>query len=190
MGILDPGYYSEDELKNAGFKGLGKNVVIGRNSTFIGLENISIGNNVRIDGNVTVAAKQGHFSVGDFVHIGGGSHFSCSGGIELASFVTISQGVRVYSASDDYSGNSLTNPMTPKELRNEVRGLVKINEHVIIGSGSVVLPSLNLGTGAAVGALSLVKGDLDEWSIYAGSPAKKIRDRSRGLLELPWEELN
>jgi galactoside O-acetyltransferase len=190
MPLLDPGYLSDDELSTLPFKSIGNNVKIGKNSTFIGLENISLGSNIRIDGNVTFAAASGHISVGNYVHIGGLSHFSCSGGIEIGNYCTFSQGVRVYSASDDYSGKSLTNSTTPASLRKEVRGLVTIDDHVIIGSGSVVLPNCTLQEGSAVGALSMVNSDLKAWSIYGGTPAKRIRRRSRDLLNFDWLKSN
>ena len=76
--ILNPGYYSENDLKDVGFKMLGKNVSISKNSTFIGVENISIGNNVRIDGNVTFAVAAGHINLGNYIHIGGSSHINGS----------------------------------------------------------------------------------------------------------------
>jgi galactoside O-acetyltransferase len=48
-----------------------------------------------------------------------------------------------------------------------------------IGANSVLLPSARLGQGAILGALSLLKEGIDEWTIYAGSPAKKIGLRNR-----------
>lgn len=185
--ILNPGYYSENDLKDVGFKMLGNNVSISKNSTFIGVENISIGNNVRIDGNVTFAVAAGHINLGNYIHIGGSSHINGSGGVDILNFCTISQGVRIYSASDDYSGESYTNPTIPIHLKKLNIARVLLNEHVIIGTGSVVLPGVQLGQGAAVGALSLVNSDLLPWSIYAGSPVKKLKDRSNNLLKLNWE---
>jgi galactoside O-acetyltransferase len=55
---------------------------------------------------------------------------------------------------------------------------------VLIGSGSVVLPGVTIGEGSAVGALSLVSMSLDEWGVYFGSPAKRIKARSKNLLEM------
>lgn len=187
--MLDPGYYTEADLSNAGFGSLGSNVRIGRNSTLVGLENIFLGSNIRIDRNVTFAVTSGKVIVGSFVHIGGNSHLSGSGGITIGNFCTISQGVRIYSASDDYSGQTMTNPMTPIEMRAENRAPVVLRDHVIVGSGSVVLPGSSLGTGSAVGALSLIKSDLEDWTIYGGSPARKIRSRGRGLLDFNPEKL-
>lgn len=90
----------------------------------------------------------------------------------------------IYSNSDDYSGESLVNPMIPEKYKNLETGKVIINEHFIIGSGSIILPGVNIESGVAVGALSLVKKDLSSWSIYSGVPAKKIKDRKKDLLKL------
>ena len=186
---LDPGYFEDDELSQLGFKKIGKNVRIARNTTFIGRENISIGSNVRIDGNVTFACTTEPVEIGSFVHIGGGSHFSASGGIEIQDFCTISQGVRIYSASDDFSGAFLTNPTTPRDMRVEIRSKVTLEKHSVVGSGSVILPGVALREGTAVGALSLVKDTTPEWSIVAGVPARTIRSRSRELLNLRPDDL-
>jgi len=52
-----------------------------------------------------------------------------------------------------------------------------------------VLPGCDIGEGTTVGALSLVKASLAEWGIYAGVPARRLRDRSRDLLALERELL-
>jgi galactoside O-acetyltransferase len=64
---------------------------------------------------------------------------------------------------------------------------VVLSKHVIIGSGSVILPGVHVGIGSSVGALSLVTKSLQEWGIYLGVPAKKIKNRGRNLLELEKE---
>ena len=56
---------------------------------------------------------------------------------------------------------------------------VIIGRHSIIGSGSVILPNIIVNDGASVGALSLVNKNLEEWCLYAGIPAKKIKNRSK-----------
>ena len=91
----------------------------------------------------------------------------------LSVFSGLSQSVRIYSSSDDYSGKSLTNPTVPKKYLNVKIKPVVIGRHVVIGSGSVVLPGANIGNGSSVGALSLVTKSLEEWGIYLGTPAKK-----------------
>lgn len=89
----------------------------------------------------------------------------------------------IYSGSDDYSGKSLTNPTVPKEFLNVTVKPVSIGRHVIIGAGSVVLPGVTIGEGASVGALSLVTKSLEEWGVYMGAPAKRLKRRRMELLE-------
>jgi galactoside O-acetyltransferase len=74
--------------------------------------------------------------------------------------------------------------MVPSQFTNATGGMVTLKKHVIIGSGSVVLPKVTINEGTSVGALSLVTKDLKDWSIYFGSPAKRLRNRSKNLLQL------
>ena len=86
LNLFNQGYYRTEQLREMGFKRVGENVQIAKNCTIIGLENISLGNNIRIDGNVTLACTSGYLIIGNYIHIGGGSHLSCAGGIELCDF--------------------------------------------------------------------------------------------------------
>lgn len=182
---FQPGYYTERELRSLGFRSIGDDVRIARNCTIVGLENISIGSRTRIDGYTTISAhgSSGSFVVGANVHIGGYGLFIAGEGIEIGDFANLSQGVRIYSRSDDYSGLSMTNPTVPERFKRIESGPVWIGQHVIVGSGSTILPGVRMGDGVAVGAMSLVKSSLDEWGIYAGIPAVRIKSRSRDLLD-------
>jgi acetyltransferase-like isoleucine patch superfamily enzyme len=182
---FNPGYYSEIDLKDAGFKSLGRNVRIARNCVIIGLENIEIGDNVRIDCFCSLIAEgSGWLSIGSFVHVGGGSHLSAGAGIRMDDFSGVSQGVRIYSKSDDYTGKHLTNPTVPTKYTGVTHGTVSLGRHVIVGSGSVILPNVSIGEGSSVGALTLVVKSLDPWGVYSGTPARKLKSRSKELLEL------
>ena len=107
----------------------------------------------------------------------------------MEDFSGLSSRVSVYAISDDYSGESLTNPMIPTEYKNLNIGKVVLRKHVIVGSDSIILPGVEIKEGTAVGALSLVTKSLDEWSIYVGIPAKKINNRSKKILDLEKEFL-
>jgi galactoside O-acetyltransferase len=76
----------------------------------------------------------------------------------------------------------MTNPLVPKEFTNVDYGLVTLSEHVIVGSGSVLLPGTTLLEGTAVGALTLVNRSIGPWGIYSGVPAKLVKARSREIL--------
>jgi acetyltransferase-like isoleucine patch superfamily enzyme len=182
---FDPGYFAEGDLRDAGFKTIGHNVRIAKNCTIIGLPNIEIGSNVRIDGYCSIiAADGGSLRIGSFVHIGGYCLLSAGDGIALDDFAGLSQGVHIYSRTDDYSGKYLTNPTVPKQFTGITGGQVTLGRHVIIGSGTVILPRVTIGEGSSVGALSLVTKSLESWGVYGGCPATKLKARSKGLLEL------
>lgn len=182
---FDPGYFDEHELAPMGFKSIGNNVRIAKSCTIIGLENIAIGNDVRIDGYTSIiAAGGGSVDLGSFIHIAGYCGLYAGHGITLGDFAGLSQGVRIYTSTDDYSGQALTNPTVPTAFTNVRHGPVVLQRHVILGTGTVLLPDVVVGEGTAVGALSLVTLSLDGWGIYAGCPAKRLKERSRNLLQL------
>lgn len=191
MNPFDTGYYTELELQGAGFKSLGNNVKIAKNCTVLGLENIEIGNNVRIDGYCTiVASKGGWLKIGSYIHIGSYCFLSAGDGIHLQDFCGLSQGVRIYSRTDDYSGKYLTNPTVPPEYTGVTKGSVTLRKHVILGSGTVVLPGVTIAEGSSVGAQSLVTKSIDGWGVYFGVPVKRLKNRSRDLIELERELLS
>ena len=83
----------------------------------------------------------------------------------------------------------MTNPTVPRKYLGGVKGNVTLERHVIIGSGSVILPKILIGEGSSVGALSLVTKNLEPWGVYFGVPVKRLTNRSKKLLELEKEML-
>ena len=62
--------------------------------------------------------------------------------------------------------------------------MVVLEKHVIIGAGSVILPNVILKEGSSVGAMSLLTKNTKEWTIYAGIPARELKERKKELLKL------
>lgn len=177
-------FYTINELKETGLNlpGGGENVLISKKASIYGAENITIANNVRVDDFCILSGK---ITVGEYVHIA--AHcvlFGGEKGIVLENFSGVSSRCAIYAESDDYSGNALTNPTVANEYRNVLGGQVVLRKHVIVGTGSCILPGVDVGEGTAVGSMSLVTKPLEEWSVYAGIPCKRIKDRSKKLLEL------
>lgn len=191
MNPFEIGYYHDEELKTFGFRSLGKNVKISKNCNIVGLSNISIGDNVIIDSFCCIIAsgKDARLKLGSHVHIGGYCHILANGGVEIKDFSGLSQGVKLYSKSDDYSGKSLTNSTIPEKYKNIQIGKITLNEHVIIGANSVILPNVTIDTGVSVGALSLVATNLESWNIYFGNPLKRLGKKAEGLLQKKMEFL-
>lgn len=176
-------FYTEEELKTIGIKRYGKNVLISRNAMIYSPELLELGNNVRIDDFCVISGK---VVLGDYIHIAafcglyGGKE-----GIYMEDFSTISSKGSIYAVSDDYSGKSMTNPMVPEKYKIINRNAsVKIGKHVIIGCMSVVLPGVQIGEGTSIGAMTLCNKSIGEFGIYAGIPAKRIKERNRDFLDL------
>jgi galactoside O-acetyltransferase len=167
-----------------GFGSFGSNVLISERAAVYGAARISIGSNVRIDDFCVISAGVKGISLGSYVHIG--CHASLIGkeAIAIGDYAGLSSRVAVYSSSDDYSGEFMSNPTVPEEFKKVDHRPVTINKHCLVGAGTVILPGVTLGEGCAVGALSLVMRDCEPFGIYIGVPVRMLRIRSRKLLEL------
>lgn len=176
------GYYSQEELQTLGFASIGENILLSRLARVYGASNISIGSNVRIDDFVILSGK---IDIGNFVHIGASSIITGSDiGIEIKDFCGISNHVKILAISDDYSGETMSNPCISTEYKQLQKHHIILEKHCIIGSGSTILPNAYLAEGVAVGAMSLIVRKTSPWGIYFGIPAKRIKERKRNILEL------
>lgn len=175
-------FYSEDELQLLGFKNLGSNVLLSRKASVYGVENIEIGNNVRIDDFCILSGK---ICIQNYVHIAAYTAlYGGTDGIYIDDYANISARCCIYSVSDDYSGETMTNPMVPKEYKNVVSAMTHIGKNSIIGNSSTIMPGVYVNEGTACGAYSFVKEDTEPWSIYVGIPAKRMRRRKKNLIDI------
>jgi galactoside O-acetyltransferase len=176
-------YRDCDEIAAIGFASVGKDVRISTHASIYAAERIAIGDHVRIDDFCILSSGPGGIEIGSYVHIAAYSSIIGAGKVTLEDFANISSRVGIYSSSDDFSGRTMTSPLVDDRFKAVDNRPVCIGRHVVIGTGSVVLPGVTLHQGVSIGALSLVKSDCDEFGIYAGSPAIRVGDRSRELLE-------
>ena len=187
--MLRSDYYNEYDLKDFGFKSLGKNIKISSDARIYGVENISIGNNVRIDDYVILSSGGGYITIGDYVFIGRNSHLSGTLGIRLNDFSSMAANTIIYSASDDYSGNFMTAQAIPQKYTTKIGGIVSVGRHVIIGAGVVILGPCDLAEGCSIGSMSLVNKSTEPWGMYFGIPAKRKNERNKNILRLEEEML-
>lgn len=176
--FLDPSH-----IAIMGFKQVGKNVQISDKAVFYNPGNISIGDNSRIDDFVILSAGHGGIEIGAYVHIGCYASITGKALVKMCDFSAISPRVSIFSSTDDYSGEFMTNPCIPDEFRRPIHGAVHIGKHVIIGAGSVVLPGSILKDGSCVWAMSLVKTQVEQNNILHGIPARIVGVRKTGFNE-------
>lgn len=174
-------YLTQDQLDAMGFAALGQNVQISDRASIYGSDKMRLGDHVRID---DFCVMSGHIDIGRNVHIA--TQCMVAGGtpgVTLGDFAGMAYGSKVFAQSDDYSGATLTNPTVPDAYKSEIKVPVYIGRHVILGTNAVVGPGITLGDGCAIGAGSVVLHSFDPWTIAAGVPARRIKDREQGLLE-------
>lgn len=174
-------FYDKEELRYLGLKSLGNNVLISRKVSIYGADKIEIGNNVRIDDFCILSGK---IRLGSNIHISAYCALYGSKEIVMEDYTGLSARCTVYSAVDDFSGDFLIGPMIHESKTNVTGGKVLIQKHSQIGAGCTIMPDLTISEGVSVGAMSFVNKSLDSWGIYAGIPAKKIKDRTKKLLDL------
>lgn len=180
-------FYGEKELESIGFNKIGCNAKISRKCSIYGAQNIIIGDNVRIDDFCILSGK---IHIGNNIHVAAFSAlYGGTDGIVIEDFANLSSRVSIYSVSDDYSGETMTNPTIPDKYKNVQSAPVYIGRHSIIGSNAVVLPGVTISEGSSFGSFSFINHDSEPWSINVGIPFKKIRDRSKNLIQLEKEYL-
>ena len=175
-------FYSKEELAALGLKAFGRDVRISRKASLYGAEHISLGDHVRID---DFCLLSGHITLGSYIHLAAGVYlFAGEAGIEIEDYSTLSSRCAVYALTDDYSGAAMTNPTVPERYTHVTEQPVSIGRHVIVGTGSTILPGVTVGEGCAVGAMSLLSRSAEPWGVYWGTPARRQKERSRALLAL------
>lgn len=68
-------------------------------------------------------------------------------------------------------------------------GCIEVMDNVFIGTKSVILPNVRIGSNVIVAAGSIVTKDLESGGVYAGNPARRIGDFDKILKErIIWSE--
>lgn len=163
-------------------KSCGTNVIIGKTVRIRYPELVEIGDNVIIDDFTYISTA---ITLKNNIHISSG--VKIIGGktalVTMDEFATLAPNVVLSAGSDDYIGGIAT-PMVPIEFKgNAVIGKITIGKHCIVGAGSVVLPNVIFEEGASLGALSLANKNLEMWKLYAGIPARVIKNRNKEQIE-------
>lgn len=143
---------------------------------------VRLGAGTRVDAFVTMT---GRVRVGRSVHISTGACIFGGEGVEIGDCSAISVQAKIFTATEDLSGDSFVNPTIDHD-RAPIAAPIRIGRHCVVGAGSVLLPGADMPDGACLGALSLLKRPVPEWSINAGVPARYIKARGRGVLEKEW----
>ena len=107
-----------------------------------------------------------NIKIGKNVFINACCRFQDQGGIEIGDGSLIGHNTTIATLNHDFN---------PDKRANLHPGPVKIGKNVWIGSDSTILPGVEIGDGAIIGAGSVVTKNVPANSIAVGSPARVIK---------------
>jgi len=107
------------------------------------------------------------------LHIHGGLGASGSAIVAMKS-VILEEGVGLGANADVYDTDF--HPVNPSKSEQILAVPVRICKRVWVGGHSKVLKGVTIGENSVIGAGSIVTRDVEPNSLYAGVPAKKIKD--------------
>ena len=118
----------------------------------------------------------GRISVGDDTYIGehGNLRASEAASIEIGARCLVAQLCTIVASGHDIRGRNAV-ALRPSVAKG---GGVRIRDDVWLGAGCVVVTGVEIGDGAVIGAGSVVTHDVPAYEIWAGSPARKIGERT------------
>lgn len=150
---------------------------------FIGIDNISIGENVKFGIRTTLAAHKrfhGHIyspslkvgrncNFGDYINISSINRIEIGNGVLTGRWVTI---------TDNSHGQIITEECRQEPWQRPLysKGEVVIGDNVWIGDKVTILPNVHIGEGTIIGANSVVTKDLPSNVVAAGNPARIIKE--------------
>lgn len=152
---------------------------------------IEIGNDSLLDCNLIFEGPTGHIKIGDRTFINTETQLISQESIEIGNDVTIGYSCVLY----DHNSHSINWENRSEDIEkikyNHINKLetdynknwstvkkrpIKICDKAWLGFGVTVLNGVTIGEGAIVGAKSVVRDNVEPWTVVAGNPAVKIKD--------------
>jgi maltose O-acetyltransferase len=119
------------------------------------------------------------YRIGERVYIGEDliivDELDDKGMVRIGNRVAIAERVTLVIASN-------ANFSKVRPFMNDIHGRIEIEDDAWLGTGAIILPNVRIGTGAVVGAGSVVTKDVPDFTVVVGVPARAIRkiDTSEG----------
>lgn len=167
-----------DNLYKKRFKKIGKGTIIYPNARFLTPEKVEIGDHCKIDEFTFLYAGMG-IKIGNHVHIATMCSVIGAGYFEIGDHGAMATGSRILTSTNDYKKGDHMSAASPREQQDVIISKVIIEKDGFIGSNAIVHPGVTIREGSVIGSNSLVLHDTEPWTLYAGSPVKKIGYRKK-----------
>lgn len=151
----------------------GSNVIIEDGVRIFNPHNVVISHNVYI-GHDTIlnGFLQNELYIGENTWIGQQCYIHAAGGVHIGTSAGIGPCVKIITSF--HEERYLSGPVVENPLRFRA---VIIGDGADIGVGSILLPGSVIGEGAIIGAGSVVTGEVPPFTVFAGVPARFLRER-------------
>lgn len=181
-------------LKNKNIK-VAKSAILLKSCTFrfdgkLKNNNVVIGENSMIASDFVFETDSGEVYIGSNTFINAGTSLISRNKIIIGNYVTIAWGCTIY----DHNSHSLNYLERREDISRQVSAHLKkkhftenknwetvsdkeivIEDDVWIGFDCVILKGVKIGRGAVIGARSVVRKDVESWTVVAGNPAIVIK---------------
>jgi acetyltransferase-like isoleucine patch superfamily enzyme len=135
---------------------------------------ISFGKNTVVKAFALVQTGGGRICLGRGCAVSAFDHISTGvGDVIIGDHVRIGPNSTIVGGS---KGISRRDVLIVDQPEGDPKGII-IEDDVLIGANSVILPGSHLRKGSVVGAGSVVQGAVEEYAIVAGAPARVIGSR-------------
>jgi len=160
--------------------GCSKRIILGSNVSFLwgaviiadATGRIEIGDNSTLCRYSILQSVGGVISIGTDSLVGDFCNLFGQGSLTIGNHVMISSGVRIIPNQHTFNDPSM--PINQQPCFSQ--GIV-IKDGVWVGANCCILDGVTVGTGAIIGAGSIVTKDVPDYAIAVGVPAKVIRMR-------------
>jgi len=130
---------------------------------------VSVGGGSLIMAGLRFTQGKGTVAIGSTVFINRGCYIDANADVVIADGVLVGDHVRLLTGTHEIGtaqrrgGQSLARP-------------VRVGSGSWLGSGACVLPGVSIGPGCVVAAGAVVTQDCEPDGLYAGAPARRVRD--------------
>lgn len=161
-------------IKNPGQIRLGRRVKVhGQTSLDASSDGgIVLGDRAVLNRYAYINASRGGVRIGADSAVNNYSVINGAGGVEIGDHVLIGPNVQIVSYQHAYA-----DPDTVIGRQELVYKPIVIEDDVWIGASAVILAGVRIGKGSVIGAGSVVTKSCEPYSVMAGVPARKIKQR-------------
>jgi acetyltransferase-like isoleucine patch superfamily enzyme len=177
-------------LISSAFKEFGAGSRIDPPFRFYGLNWISLGENVMVNGGCWMQVVPGHADdktakliIKSHAGIGMGAHISAARQVVIEEFVLLGRNVHISDHAHAYE--NISAPISQQGI-NRIAP-VTIERETWLGENVLVLPGVTIGKHCVIGANSVVNTSIPDFSVAVGAPARLIKQYNRETCA--WERI-